>query len=71
MKTEYIFETILINGKELVCPHCANTTFFSLKGRIVTMAKIRWGYEQLNRPTFCYVCSVCNHMSEFLDRSEE
>lgn len=71
MKTEYIFETIQINGKKLVCPHCENITFFTLKGRIVTTEKIRWGDEQLKRPTSCYVCSVCNHISEFLDRKVE
>jgi len=68
MKTEDIVETIQVNGKNLVCPICDNTTFFTLKGRIVTTAKIRWGYEQLKRPTSCYVCSVCNHITEFLDK---
>lgn len=68
MKTENIAETIQINKKNLICPHCSNSTFFTLKGRIVTIAKIRWGYEQNKRPTICYICSVCNHISEFLDK---
>ncbi|MCE9538012.1 MAG: hypothetical protein K8R85_02180 [Bacteroidetes bacterium] len=68
MKTENIAETIQINGKTLSCHHCGNTTFFTLKGRIVTIAKIKWGYEELKRPTTCYVCSVCNNINEFLDK---
>lgn len=68
MAIENTFETISVNGKNLVCPHCSTTTFSVLKGRLVTLSKIKWGYEQLNRPTTCYVCSGCNYIYEFLDK---
>lgn len=68
MKPEEISETIERNGKMLICSHCSNTRFFTLKGEIKTISKIKWGFEQLRHPTTCYVCSECNKMSEFLDR---
>lgn len=60
-------EEIIINDIKLICFHCKNDTFFSLKTNTISREEILFGFgftEKFNLTT-THICSKCKLKHEF------
>jgi predicted nucleic-acid-binding Zn-ribbon protein len=60
-----------IRGRQLVCPVCRHTEFYSreylLNTRLATFFKVDWA----NRAANTYVCGQCGHIMWFTAEADE
>ncbi len=60
-----------IRGRQLVCPVCRHTEFFSreylLNTRLATFFKVDWA----NHAATTYVCGQCGHIMWFATESDQ
>lgn len=61
-------ENILIQGKQLKCRICDNTTFYTRSAQLNTAALSFLDLDWANKSATCHVCSKCTHIEWFLEK---
>ncbi len=59
-------QTIEVKGKQLSCPICSNTHFWTRNAQLNTSAATFFGLDWANRSAHCFVCSECTYIFWFL-----
>ena len=64
-------KTVIIKGKQLVCPVCGNNLFFEFDVRLNTLATTFFSgvWSFLAKKAKAYVCSNCGSKQEFCQLS--
>jgi ribosomal protein S27AE len=58
-------EKFEVYGKNLVCPHCGNDTFYTRESLLNTAGMAFFKLEWMNQPADNYICAMCGHIEWF------
>lgn len=60
-----------IRGRQLVCPVCKHTQFYTRDYLLNTRAAAFFNFVWVNRATSTYICEQCSHILWFMDDPQE
>ena len=61
---------VVINGKNLVCPHCGGTAFDQREAQLNTAALAFFKLDWMNKSATVFHCLGCGRLEWFLDPSQ-
>ncbi len=57
---------VTIKGKNVICHHCNNDTFYKKEGILPTSFIALFGFTMWNRSARCFVCNECGFVNSFI-----
>ena len=60
-----------VRGRQLVCPICKGTEFYSREYLLNTRAATFFNFDWANKAAVTYLCDQCGHIMWFADEGNE
>ncbi|TDO28036.1 hypothetical protein BC659_0094 [Sediminibacterium goheungense] len=64
-KDKDVPESVKINGKPLICPHCQHNLFWVTQAQLNKASSTFWGIDWADKSASCFVCAECTRIEWF------